>query len=74
MEKFTALFQAVIAFCAVFTALGLMFNILLGPVKENQRRLEKELETVNIKLNIKLDKLIEQHHKSASVGKKSLKQ
>ena len=44
MEPFTPLFQAVIAFCAVFTALGLMFNILLKPVKENMARLEKDMK------------------------------
>ncbi len=44
MELFTPLFQAVIAFCAVFTALGLMFNILLKPVKENMARLEKGMK------------------------------
>lgn len=44
MEPFIPLFQAVIAFCAVFTALGLMFNILLRPVKENMARLEKDMK------------------------------
>lgn len=50
MELFTPLFQAVIAFCAVFTALGLMFNILLKPVKENMARLEKDLKNNLAKL------------------------
>ena len=43
MESFIPLFQATIAFCAVFTALGLLFNLLLRPVKENQARLEADI-------------------------------
>ena len=50
MGLFTPLFQATIAFCAVFTALGLMFNILLKPVKENMARLEKDLRENMAKL------------------------
>ena len=46
MESFTPLFQAVIAFCAVFTALGFLFNLLLRPVKENQARLEADIKEV----------------------------
>ena len=46
MENFTPLFQAVIAFCALFTALGFLFNLLLRPVKENQVRLEADIKEV----------------------------
>ena len=44
MKSLTPLLQAIIAFCAVFTALGLMFNILLRPVKENQARMGKDMD------------------------------
>ena len=42
--KIQTLLTAIIAFCAVFTSLGLMFNILLGPVKESQVNLEKRMD------------------------------
>ena len=69
MEMFTPLFQAVIAFVAVLTGLGFVFNLLLGPVKANQARLEKglekfkaevntNLEKIKIEVNTKLDKLL----------------
>ena len=58
MEMFTPLFQAVIAFVAVLTGLGFVFNLLLGPVKANQARLEKELEKFKAEVNTKLDKLL----------------
>ncbi len=55
MKQFTPLFQAVIAFVAVLTGLGLVFNLLLGPVKTGQVRLEKRMD----RIEKKLDKLIE---------------
>ena len=69
------LLTAIIAFCAVFTALGLMFNILLGPVKENQVRMGRELDQFKqelghlkqdlaqfkVEINVKLDKLLSKH-------------
>ena len=47
MDNLADLATFTIAFCAVFTALGFMFNILLKPVKDNQARME--LEQKNIK-------------------------
>ena len=41
LSEFSPLFQAVIAFVAVLTGLGFVFNLLLVPLKENQGRLEK---------------------------------
>ncbi len=35
MKAFTPLFQAVIAFVAVLTGLGIVFNLLLAPVKKD---------------------------------------
>ena len=46
LQDFSSLFQALIAFCAVFIALGFLFNVLLNPVKENQVKMEKEFDTV----------------------------
>ncbi len=37
------LFTAIIAFCSVFGALGLLFRILLNPVKEDIHNLKTEI-------------------------------
>lgn len=62
------LFTVMIAFCAVFTALGLLFNILLNPIKkgianleQNQVKIDNKLGQLKIKLGqleIKLDKAL----------------
>ena len=52
LHDFSSLFQALIAFCAVFTALGFLFNVLLTPVKENQAKMEKEFDTVKKEIDI----------------------
>ena len=64
LKKLTPLMTAVITFCAVFTALGLMFNILLGSVKSNLVRLEKdiirvetEVKSVKTELNSRMDRI-----------------
>ena len=44
------LLTAIIAFCAVFTSLGLMFNILLRPVKVNQAHMESKIQNVESRL------------------------
>ena len=44
MEMFAPLFQAVIAFCAVFTALGLLFSILLKPVKDGLKENKEDIK------------------------------
>ena len=46
MIEFVPLATFIIAFCAVFSALGLMFNILLKPVKDNQARIESEQKEI----------------------------
>ena len=46
MSEFVPLATFIIAFCAVFSALGLMFNILLKPVKDNQARMESEQKDI----------------------------
>ncbi|MDE0119479.1 MAG: hypothetical protein OXM55_05675 [Bdellovibrionales bacterium] len=55
MKQFIPLFKAIIAFVAVLTGLGLVFNLLLSPVKMGQVRLEKRMD----RIEKKLDKLIE---------------
>ena len=55
------LLTAIIAFCAVFTSLGLMFNILLRPVKVNQDRMESEIKELKLEvaeIKSKLDQLL----------------
>ena len=50
-----------IAFCAVFTALGLMFNILLSPIKKDITRLETRMDRIETRMDrieSKLDQLI----------------
>ena len=51
MEIFTPLFQAVIAFVAVLTGLGIVFNLLLGPIKSNQAHFNRELREIKTKLD-----------------------
>ncbi len=43
MKPFTPLFQAVIAFTAVMTGLGFIFNLLLTPVKKDLARMESNV-------------------------------
>ena len=40
------LFTAIIAFCSVFGALGLLFRMLLNPVKSNIERMQSDIETL----------------------------
>ncbi len=61
MEPFTPLFQAVIAFVAVLTGLGFIFNLLLLPVKKDIAKLEagqSKLDAGLSKLEAKLDQLL----------------
>ena len=61
MKPLTPLFQAVIAFVAVLTGLGFVFNLILSPVKTSQANLEKrmdKLEAGQDELKAKLDQLI----------------
>ena len=46
MKVFTPLFQAVIAFVAILTGLGIVFNLLLAPVKANQVNLDKRIDRI----------------------------
>ena len=62
MEAFTPLFQSVIAFVAVMTGLGFVFNLLLNPVKKdisNLRDGQDKLESGQVKLERKMDQLLE---------------
>lgn len=56
LQMLMPLFTAVIAFMAVLTGLGFVFNLLLKPVKENQVRMEEQLDKLEIKIG-KIDKL-----------------
>ena len=52
MSEFVPLATFIIAFCAVFSALGLMFNILLKPVKDNQARIESEQKDIKARMEL----------------------
>ena len=54
MKAFTPLFQAVIAFVAVLTGLGFVFNLLLKPVKTDIEHLKEG----QAKLESKIDQLL----------------
>ena len=54
LKKMNPLFTAIITFCAVFTALGFMFNVLLNPVKTNLVRLESEIKSVETELKAEI--------------------
>ena len=41
----------VIALVALFTGQGLIFHWLLGPIKENQARMEKRMDRIEEKLD-----------------------
>ena len=67
MKVFTPLFQAVIAFVAILTGLGFVFNLLLAPVKKDIANLETrmtnledgqaKLETGQVKLEKRMDNI-----------------
>ena len=60
LSSFVPLFVAIISFCALFTALGLLFSILLRPIKKDIARLEanqKKLEANQNKLEANQNKL-----------------
>ena len=62
MEAFVPLFQAVIAFVAVLTGLGFVFNLLLSPVKRDISKLEvgqAKLEAGQAKLESKVDQILD---------------
>ena len=53
MADLAFLLQAIIAFCAVFSALGLLFSVLLGPIKKDIAKLEAgqaKLEAGQVKM------------------------
>ena len=54
MESFVPLFQAIIAFMAVMTGLGFVFNLLLIPVKKDIAN----LKTGQSKLEAKIDQIL----------------
>jgi len=61
MEAFVPLFQAVIAFVAVLTGLGFVFNLLLLPLKKDIGKLENgqaKIENRLDRLEKKLDQLL----------------
>ena len=46
MEGLHLIISTVIALCALLAGLGLIFNALLDPVKQNQERFEGELKDI----------------------------
>ena len=51
LKNLTPLFHVTIAFCAVFTALGLMFNILLGPIEARMDRMEARMDRMEVRMD-----------------------
>ena len=54
------LFSAIIAFCSVFAGLGLIFRILLDPVKKDVKELkqgQKNLSAEQKELNLRMDRI-----------------
>ena len=49
--EYQIILTTLIAFVAVMTGLGFIFNLLLKPVKDNQARMEKELTVVKNDIN-----------------------
>ena len=58
MDLHTALITILVV-CAVLTVLSVIFNWLLGPVKDNQERIERDLNQFKTEVNAKLDKLLD---------------
>ncbi len=70
MAIFTPLFQAIIAFVAVLTGLGIIFGLILEPVsfrltslEEGQAKLEKRMDG----LEDKIDNFLKHSHKKSIV-------
>ena len=60
MGDFYLVISTIIAVCAVLAGLGLIFNILLDPIKNNQDRFDAELKEIKagqVKLDRRIDKL-----------------
>ena len=51
MKELTPIFQAIIAFVAVLTGLGIVFNLLLGPIKYNQANMENRIEHIEKRMD-----------------------
>ena len=51
LKDLTPLFTVTITFCAVFTALGLMFNILLSPMETRMDRMETRMDRIEDKID-----------------------
>ena len=72
LKTLMPLFSAIIAFCSVFVALGLVFNMLLGPVKRDIEDLKKgqvEMKTDIQEIKILLNRQVET--KTANAGNTS---
>lgn len=51
MTILTPLATVVIALAGLFSGMGLIFNWLLSPIKENQARMEKRMDRIESKLD-----------------------
>lgn len=81
LKNLSPLFNVTIAFCAVFTALGLMFNILLGPLEARMDRMEArmdrmearmgQMETRMGQIDRKLDQLLSSAREERQARRKS---
>ncbi len=51
LQSLSPLFTVTITFCAVFTALGLMFNILLGPIETRMDHMEARMDRMETRMD-----------------------
>ena len=74
LKNLTPLFHVTIAFCAVFTALGLMFNILLAPIEARMDQMEARMDRMEAhisQIDRKLDQLLSFDREEKQARRKS---
>ncbi len=73
MKGFTPIFQAIIAFVAVLTGLGIVFNLLLGPIKYNQANMENRIEHIEKRMEKRMDRIESKLDQLLSIKTASIK-
>ncbi len=58
IKNLSPLFQAILAFVAIITSLGLIFKLLLEPIKKDISRIDGKLKAGLAKLEAKIDKIL----------------
>ena len=59
MTGFLILTGTIVAVIALLTGVGIVFNLLLNPLKENQARIETELKEFKKEVTEKIEKILE---------------